>query len=126
MMMISAHFFGLGFILFVLANFGVRSAPKLATPNDQRIVQHSAAFQIANQSSGGLIAISAELRMPLIVVGVSVPGLIVFVAGVVNGHETDTVFDQPTCEETRTSEGCVTIHFADRFGLAADIKSLHG
>src|SRR5438270_3113713 len=64
--------------------------------------------------------------MAIVVIRVRVPGLIIFITGVINGYETHSIFDQSTGQQTRAGKGSVAVDFADRFRFAADIESLHG
>src|ERR1043166_8386092 len=78
----------------LLSNFRIRGPAKLAAPNNQSVVEHSACFEIADERGCGLVAISAKFGMARVMVGVRVPRLVVFVAGVVNRHEANAVFHQ--------------------------------
>ena len=55
----------------------VGRAAELAAPDDERVVEQAARLQVGEQGGGGAVAVGAELRWPLVVVGVGVPGLFV-------------------------------------------------
>src|SRR5690349_1540114 len=83
----------------LLANLGVRGPSKFAAPNNQGIFEHSACFEIVDEGCGGLVAIAAKFGMARVMIRMRVPRLIVFVAGVVDRHETNAVFNQPSRQQ---------------------------
>src|SRR5207249_9859826 len=110
-MMVAPRFL---FVLVVLADFGVWRSPKFAAPDHERIVEHSALFEVGDKGGGGLITIEAKFAVALVVVGVSVPGLVV-VADVIDGHKTDAVLHEPPRQQTGARERRVAIQAADAF-----------
>ena len=55
-----------------------------------------------------------------------VPGLVVLIARVIDGHKADAVLDEPAGQQARTPERGFAIHPPDGFRLAADVERLHG
>ena len=77
----------------------VGAATKLATPDDEGVVQHAAILQILHQRRLGLINI---LRLPLDALrqpGVLIPPTVETL------HKTHIALGQPSGQETITSEG---------------------
>ena len=77
-----------------LANFAHRSAPELAPPDHQRVLEQAARFQVLDQSRTGLIDVAADM------VQVARQGLagdaVVVPVGVIKLNEADAALDQTT------------------------------
>src|SRR5262249_52126576 len=93
-----------------------RRAAKLATPDHQCLVEHSASLQVPEQSRNGTVTLAAELSVVLFEVAVSVP----LAAGAhVDLHEADTPFDQPAGQQAVAAVGL-------RLLLVEAVQSLRG
>src|SRR6266704_4401498 len=103
--------------LLLFPVLSVRGAAKFAAPNHQRVFQHAARLEIADQRGPGLIRVSTQLWMAFIVVRVSVPRLIVLITGIINADDAHAVFDQPSRQQTGAGENAIAIHALDRFRL---------
>ena len=69
-----------------------RRPAELAAPNDQRLVQHAAGFQIRQQSADRLVALTGQPAMVDFDVVVTVPRLALPVPDL---HEPHAAFDKP-------------------------------
>ena len=81
---------------------GPGAAAELAGPHDERLVEHAALLQVADQAGDRLVGRPAERRMALHV-AVRVPGSVA-AAGVADLDEADAPFRQPACQEKLPAE----------------------
>src|ERR1043165_5641319 len=94
---------------FLLPILSVRRAAKFSTPDHEGIIQHSPSFEIHDQGGPRSVAIRTELAVALLMIGVRIPRLIIFVAGIIHAHHADSVFDQPAGQQAGTPEDSVAI-----------------
>ena len=78
----------------------INRAAKFAAPDDQRVVEQAALFQILDQPVAGLIHVLALHRQAPADVGVRVPVV------VINLHEAHAALDQPPRQQRRDWQTC--------------------
>ena len=83
-----------------------------------------ARFKVRDQRRGGAVAVRAQLAVPLVVVGVGVPGLVVR-THIIDRHKAHAGLDQTARQEARTRERRVAIGSANGLRLAADVEGFH-
>ena len=98
-----------------------RRAAELAAPDDQRVVEHPALFQILQEGADGLVALPAQLAMTGLEVVVIVPGLSLTVPELDEPH---APLQQPPCGQERSGVNARAVKGADVGGLLADVKRL--
>src|SRR5262245_22589405 len=112
--------------LLLVPVLGVRRAAELAAPDNQSVLQQPACFEIGDQRGTYLVAIGAKCPMEFVMIAMGVPGLVVFIAGVIYAHKPDTVLNKPAGQKARTSKRRFAIHPPDGFRLTTDVERLHG
>src|SRR6516225_3255589 len=100
-----------------------RSSAKLAAPDQQRIVQHAALFQVFQKASDGLIAFPGQTAMLRFQIIVAVPGL----AGAVPDlDEANAFFQEPAGNEKLPALNAGAVQSANVSRLAVDVESILG
>src|SRR5690242_6514045 len=74
-----------------------RGTAELASPDDERFVQHAALLEIANQTGNRLVGSPTQRALGADIV-MGVPGAVA-AAGVADLNETDSTFGQSPCEQ---------------------------
>src|SRR5258708_4581821 len=90
-----------GIMIASLAFFVEGSASKLAAPYDQRVLQHSAGLQVAEQAGNGLVGNLAHLRVIAVEIGMCVPGA---ATTAIELDKTHTAFDESARQQTIRAE----------------------
>src|SRR5579859_3436400 len=113
-----------------LAGIGTRrwqfnggSAAKFSAPDDQRVFQHAALFEVLEQRADGLIAF---LRQPFMI-DLEVVMVVPRLAGAVPDlHEANAALEQAAGNEHLAGLGALAVHLADGLRLEADVKGVGG
>src|SRR3982751_659301 len=82
-------------------------ATKLATPDDECILQHAPLFQILEQGADGLVGFAGETSVAFFQIIVTVPRLAVTVPDL---NEPHAPFDQPAGNQHLPSLRAVAVH----------------
>ena len=80
-------------------NLGDRRATKLASPDDERVVEQPALLEVGQKRCGGSISSGALASMLPLDVRVRIP------SSVIELNEPDAVFDESSCHQTIVGEG---------------------
>src|SRR5881392_3583132 len=110
--------------LLLVSVLGVRRATELAAPHHQSVLQQPACFEIGDECGTRPVTVGAKCSMAFVMIGVRVPGLVVLIARVIDGHKADAVLDEPAGQQARTPERGFAVQLPDRFRLAADVERL--
>ena len=75
---------------------GCRLATEFSAPDDQRLVEQSASFEVRDQTGDRFVGVARMEIMVLFQIGVRVPIVVVVGASGVDLNEPDAPFDEPT------------------------------
>ena len=100
-----------------------RRAAELASPDHQRVVEHSALLQICEKRRDRPVALVGQLAMAGRQVVVVVPGLAVAVPEL---HKADPALEQPASRQKLAGVHARAVHRADRLGLLGDVERIAG
>ena len=84
---------------------GAGGAAELGGPDDERLVEQAALFEIVEQAGDGPVDLGAVGRVVLPEVAVGVPGAGAAVGAVEDLHEADAALDEPAGGEAHLAEG---------------------
>ncbi len=107
-----------------VAFLGHRGAAELAAPDDERVVEQSALFQVLEQARDRLVGRAAVLAVVVLDLGVGVP----FAAGaVVELDEAHAAFDEPAGHEAHAAKGLglLAVHAVEFFRGLAFPREVH-
>ena len=96
------HGEGVGMVISpkgLAGNLGDRRATKLASPDDERVVEQPALLEVGQKRCGGSISSGALASMLPLDVRVRIP------SSVIELHEPDALFDESSCHQTIVGEG---------------------
>ena len=117
------HAKAMGVVVTSVAIFTHRCAAKFASPNNERIIEHSPLFQIADERGDGAVNVRRELPCGGVVVRVGIPRLSV---AIIDLHESDASFDESSCHQTPVGKMAAAIYLASLLWFKLDIKSVCG
>ena len=99
---------------------GRRRPPELAAPDDERVLEHVAVFEVGEQRMQRLVAFGCQFAMPLVVHVVRVPAV------VPDLHEPHATLDQAAGQQQLAALPLLAVEVADVLGLAGEIEGIAG